>query len=111
MFNKSDDSFVGPAGQYIDLTAESILGQFDRDGMLIYLRSNTHSDFRFPIGIVSLPTSSAEAIQEALQPLILDLKKKLEKQGGCLRFTVCDGHRKVSIFHKKNLSNILCFVL
>ena len=92
VFSKEQDMFVGPAGEFIDLNSDSILDQFDKEGMLVYLRSNTHSDFRFPIGIFALPKSSAETIQKSLQPLIEDLREKLLKYGGVLRATVCDGH-------------------
>ena len=92
VFSKEEDLLVGPAGSFIDLTSDSILNQFDAEGVLLYLRSNTHSDFRFPVGIFALSSTSADDIQAAIQPLIEDIQRKISKYGGVLRATVCDGH-------------------
>lgn len=92
-YSKSLDMLVGASGDFIDIGAESIENQFDCEGMLLYLRSNTFSDFRYPVGIMGMANSSSAELLAKVMPFLQNLKLLLSKYHGCLHFVVCDGHK------------------
>lgn len=60
VFVKSTNQLIGLRSAFINIKTEEILKQLDSEAILIAVRSLTFSDWRFPLGIIGISTSSAE---------------------------------------------------
>jgi len=109
-YSKALDMLVGATGSFTDISADkSIESQMDCEGMLIYFRSMTHGDFRFPVGIIDLANNTSKHLMDTLKPFLENLNKTLRKHGDRLIMCICDGHRS----HIKVCSFVLilfCFL-
>lgn len=63
------------------------------EAILFVLRSNTYSDFRFPLCVFGVEKMTSAAFAPLLKRSVRSIKNYIEERNGVLRFLVCDSHQ------------------
>ena len=63
-----------------------------KEAMLLVIRSNTFSDFRFPLSVFGVESMVLPIFAPLIKKSVRSIKKYLMERNGVLRFLVCDSH-------------------
>jgi len=89
--NKSTDVLEG-AGHGVENIKIGDTTKLVKEAVLVVLRSNTFSDFRFPLCVFGIEKMDIPTFAPLIKRCIRSVKKYIVERKGLFRFLVCDGH-------------------
>jgi len=92
--------FINKATDKLDGAAHGVeeieVGDYDKlvkEAVLLVVRSNTFSDFRFPLCVFGVENMTVPCFAPLLKQSVRSIKKIMDDHNGKLRFLVCDSHQ------------------
>ena len=89
--NKATDKLDG-AGHGVEEIEVGDYSKLVREAVLLVVRSNTFSDFRFPLCVFGVENMTLPCFAPLIKKAVRSIKKIIDDHNGVLRFLVCDSH-------------------